>query len=140
MVNADDVIARLSHATGLAELLDAAYDAFEHVLKLIREHDDPACELFVPMMLAGASAANGRDYVGMAPALPALPLGCPARQRAGTPTGSAAAGRVTTICRLLVLALAIADGDASAAEDRRACSLAARCAQEISDLLSGQRA
>ena len=138
MVNTDDVIARLSHATGLAELLDAAYDAFEHMLELIRAHDDPACELFVPMMLAGASAANGRDYVLMAPALPALPLASPARQRAGTPAGPAAE-RITTICRLLVLALATAESGAPAPEDRRACSLAARCAQEISDLFSGQR-
>lgn len=110
------------------------------VLELVREHDDPVCELFVPMMLAGASAADGRDYVGMAPALPALPLARPVRQRAGTPAGSAAAERVTTICRLLVLALAAAESDASAPEDRRACWLAARCAQEISDLIGGQRA
>jgi hypothetical protein len=139
-VNTDDVMPRLSHATGLAELLDAAYDAFEHVLELIREHDSPACELFVPMMLAGASAASGRDYVGMAPAL--LPLACAARQTgtgAGTPTGSAAE-RITTICRLLVLALATAEDDAATPEDRRACSHAARCAEEISNLLGGQRA
>lgn len=138
MANSDEVIARLSHAAGLAELLDAAYDAFEHVLKLMREHDDPACELFVPMMLAAASAASGRDYVGMASALPAPPLARAVRH-ASAPAGSSA-DRITAICRLLTLALATAEGDAAAPEDRRACSLAARCAREITNLLSGQRA
>lgn len=143
MVNTDDVTVRLRHATEFAELLDAAYDAFEEVLELIRAHDDPASELFVPMTMAGASAASGRDYVGTAPSLPPLPLACPARRtgvRAGPLAGPASAERITVICRLLVLALAVSAADESSPEDRRACSNAARCAQEIASLLSGQRA
>lgn len=143
MVNAGDVIVRLKHATELAELLVAAYDAFEEVLELIRHHDDPAGQSFVPMTMAGASAASGRDYVGIAPSLPKLSLASPARRsgvRAGALAGSGSAERITTICRLLVLALAASASDGSSYEDRRACSNAARCAQEICNLLSGQRA
>lgn len=141
MADADDVIVRLTHATGLPELLDAAYDAFEEVLELIREHDDPASELFVPMTIAAASAASGRDYVGMAPSLPPVPLGgrdCRPGAGAGPLTGSAPAERIVTICRLLVLGLAGSAAGGSSPEDRWASANAARCAQQISK--SSQRA
>jgi len=52
------------------ELLDAACEAFEDVLTVIRQHDDPGGGLFIPMVMAAASTADGRDAVCWAPSLP----------------------------------------------------------------------
>ena len=62
--------ARLEHAVGLTAVMDAAYDAFENLLAVIREHEDPANGLFAAFMFAAASAANGRDAILFAPSLP----------------------------------------------------------------------
>ena len=44
--------ARLEHAVGLTAVMDAAYDAFENLLAVIREHEDPANGLFAAFMFA----------------------------------------------------------------------------------------
>jgi len=74
MASIDGVQDRLARASGLPELLDAAYDAFEDMLTVVRQHDQPDGEWFIPMVVAAASAANGRDAVGWAPSLPARRL------------------------------------------------------------------
>ena len=62
--------AQLEHAVGLPAVMDAASDAFENLLTVIREHEDPANGLFAAFMFAAASAANGRDAILFAPSLP----------------------------------------------------------------------
>jgi hypothetical protein len=49
---------RLREATGLPAVLDAAYDAFETIRSVLREHDDPADAMFVPFVMSATSAAN----------------------------------------------------------------------------------
>ena len=61
---------RVQHAAGLAAILDVAYDAFEDMLRLLRAHEDPASGLFPAVMMAAASAADGRDAIAFAPSLP----------------------------------------------------------------------
>ena len=61
---------RVRHAAGLAAILDAAYEAFEDMLQILRAHEDPASGLFLPVMMAAASAADGRDAIMFAPSLP----------------------------------------------------------------------
>ena len=62
-------------AQNLPELLDAAQTAFEAMLAVIRRHDQPDEDYFVPMVMAGAYAASGRDCLLFAPSLPPLPAG-----------------------------------------------------------------
>jgi len=52
---------RLDQASDLAAILDAAYDAFESILPVLRAHEDPADPMSGAVVLAAASAADGRD-------------------------------------------------------------------------------
>ena len=61
---------RLHQASDLAAILDAAYDAFESMLSVLRAHEDPGDPMFGAVMMAAASAADGRDAVLSAPSLP----------------------------------------------------------------------
>ena len=128
--------ARLEHAVGLTAVMDAAYDAFENLLAVIREHEDPASGLFAAFMFAAASAANGRDAILFAPSLrpPATPTGPRRKKRSQRaplrmpqmlpPTW------VTCWLRLLEAGEAAADPG-----DRAACLAATQCAAEIRVLL-----
>ena len=134
MSGTDDTQTRIRNAAGITDLLDAAYHAFEELLTLIRGFRDPSGPLYLPMVLAGASAANGRDWLGQAPSLPRSPHRTATDP--GRPPGQDA-GQVTNLCDALV---AVLEGPVAAAappDDQRACAGAARCAREITDLLSG---
>ena len=61
---------RVRLAAGLAAILDAAYEAFEDMLQSLRAHEEPGSSLFLAVMLAAASAADGRDAIMFAPSLP----------------------------------------------------------------------
>jgi predicted RNase H-like HicB family nuclease len=74
MATLNAVEEHVARAENLPEVLDAAYEAFEAMLAVIRQHDDPSNPLFVPMVLAAGSTANGRDNVLFAPSLPPRPL------------------------------------------------------------------
>lgn len=132
--------AQLEHAVGLTAVMDAAYDAFEDLLAVIREHEDRANGLFATFMFAAASAANGRDAILFAPSLPPsrhanrpAPEGA-APDRAVEDAADAAAG----LGRLLAGRLLEAGQAASDPGDRAACLTAAQCAGEISGLLRGR--
>jgi hypothetical protein len=138
MASADDLRSRLQAAAGPVELLDAAYDAFAAILALTREHDNPDSAYFVPMVFAAASAASGRDHVGRVSVLPPPP---PGRQSL-VPVLSAAeqaAEQISAMAVLLADALRSIPPAAVPAEDLRACEDAARCADEIADLMGGSR-
>src|SRR5229473_6066520 len=61
---------RVQQASGLGGVLDAAYDAFESMLSVIRDREDSADGMFIPFVMAATCAANGRDAVLFAPSLP----------------------------------------------------------------------
>ena len=62
---------RLQRAGDLPAVLDAACDAFEDVLAVLCDHQNPADDTFITFVLAATCAANGRDAVLFAPSLPA---------------------------------------------------------------------
>jgi hypothetical protein len=123
-------------AAGLAELLGSACQAFAEVLAMIRAQGDPSGDFYLPMVLAGASAANGRDYLRQAPSmLPAA--GEPGPDRHQVPlTGQDAADRITGLCREITTALDRVLLAGASPDDCQACAGALNCAREISDLLN----
>ena len=139
-VTSGEAIMRIEQARGLAELLEAAYSAFEDVLAQVREHQDPASGYFIPMVMAAASAANGRDYLGMAPSLPASAPREAAGPRPMLLPDDQAARQIAAACQLLAGKLAAATSSALAPGDARACTGAARCAREITSLMDGRPA
>jgi hypothetical protein len=130
---------RLAVAMSVPELLDAACDAFDEILVVIRQHDHPASEYFVPMVMAGAAAGNGRDYLLWAPSLPPRSLsdGQEAETDQRPPTARAAASWLATLCDVLVSRLMCAAEVAREPGDRDACLGAAGHARELRSLMRG---
>src|ERR1035438_4788046 len=69
MTRIDAAQHRVQQASDLAAVLDAAYEAFEAMLSVLHPVQDPASDLFTPLVMAAASAANGRNAVALAPSL-----------------------------------------------------------------------
>lgn len=141
MASTSGVQERLARAGNLPEFLDAAYDAFEEMHVVIRQHDDPSTGFFVPMVMAGASAANGRDAILWAPSLPMRRLH-PERQTGNGQrpvTAQAAASWLLSLCEVLAGRLAETAESAAEPGDRDACLHAARHAREIHGLMGGGR-
>ena len=132
--------ARLEHAVGLTAVMDAAYDAFEELLAVIREYEDPANGLFAAFMFAAASAANGRDAILFAPSLPPSRTADRPGPEGVEPEGTveAAANAAADLGHLLAVRLLEAGQAASDPGDRAACLSAAECAGEICGLLRGR--
>jgi hypothetical protein len=127
---------RLSQANDVVAILDAACDAFETMLSVLRAHEDPGDPLFGALIMAAASAADGRDAVLFAPSLP------PHRPRtAGTEESYDAVGAVADIVAGLseLLAARLEDAARTAPDpgDQAACQAAARWAHDIHSLLTG---
>jgi len=139
MASVNGVHEQLARASGLPELLDAAYDAFEDMLTVIRRHDEPDGEWFIPMVVAAASAANGRDAVGWAPSLPSRRLRPEQSEgHAGHPvTAQAAAAWLAGLGEILAGRLAAAAPSAARPGDRAACRDAARYARDVHVLMGG---
>jgi hypothetical protein len=133
---------RLARASSVPELLDAAYEAFEDVLTVVRQHDDPGGGLFIPMVMAAGSAADGRDSICRAPSLPprSLHAGQPVERTDRFRTAQAAAAWVAGVCEVLADRLAGAASPAAEAGDRGACLDAACSAREVRALMSGGQA
>lgn len=132
--------ARLNAAIGLPAVLDAAYDAFEDILSVLRHHEERAGHAFPAFVLAAGAAANGRDWAGDAPSLPpATATSVPAgagdllsdRDWAGVAT------EVAALSQLLAVRLTEAAGNAISEADQAACQQAARHAARICELLAG---
>jgi hypothetical protein len=139
MTSMTGVRQRLSRASCLPELLDAAYDAFEDMLTVIRQHDDPGSGWFTPMVMAAASAANGRDAVGWAPLLPLRRLhpDQPAEIAGRPQTAQAAAAWVAGLCEMLAGRLDAGAAPYADPGDAAACRDAVGCAREIHALMGG---
>ena len=134
----DTARARVEHAAGLPAVLDAAYEAFEDMLRAIEGQQDPARGAFAAFMMAGAAAARARDALAAAPSLPKVPLGGPAsatvRSSADIPVDDAAAA-LAGLSRLLASRLTHASDRSADSGDRLACAQAARHATSIATLL-----
>ena len=131
---------RLQHASDLAAVLDAAYEAFEGMLSVIHPVQDPASGLFAAFVMAAASAANGRNALALAPSLPGHPLtAVPAEQRPwpGEPP-ERVAEVVAGLSQLVAGHLAQAAACAPDTGDRAACRHAAQSARDICGLLSSR--
>jgi hypothetical protein len=132
---------RVQQASGLAAVLDAAYEAFEAMLSALEAVQDPASGLFAVFVMAAASAANGRNAVALAPSLPGYPLlAVPAGGRPWSGERPARlAGLVAGLSHLVAGRLAQAAACAPQSGDRAACAHAARCARDICGLLGTSR-
>jgi hypothetical protein len=127
---------RLHQTSGLAAILDAAYDAFESMLPVLRANEDPSDPMFGALVLAAGSAADGRDAVLSAPSLPPHRLhaaGAEERHDAAEPVAGVLAG----LSELLAARLDDAERVAADPDDQAACQAAARWARDIHSLLTG---
>jgi hypothetical protein len=125
---------QLDAAADLPDLLRAAYACFVSMISEIESQHDPGNPLFVPFLMAGATAASCRFALAAAPSLPA-----PARttdpapsvnEPAATPGEAALAlGELAELLsrKLRAVALTATDG-----ADRQACADAARHAADLS--------
>ena len=132
--------ARLDQAAGVAAILDAAYEAFEEMLRAIEDQQDPAGGAFAAFVMSGAAAANGRDALAAAPSLPPAASGDLADAIAGSPrdlTTEDAALALAGLSQLLASRLTDAGDLPAGAGDRVACAQAARHAASICSLLGG---
>ncbi|MGH3277234.1 MAG: hypothetical protein ACRDNZ_23255 [Streptosporangiaceae bacterium] len=129
-------------AEGLPGLLESAQLIFDDLLTEIHTHQDPDSPMFAAFMMAGASAADGRDAILFAPSLPWPPLHPqpagpqpdPANDLVGSDPSELAA-----LCLFLAARLSHAAPVAADPGDRDACRDAARSARDIHDLLAGPR-
>jgi hypothetical protein len=130
---------RLEQAEGIAAVLDAAHDAFDAMLQVIRAHEDPADGLFIPLVMAAASAAAGRNALVVAPSLPphSLPA-TPLEDHAHDPRGSTPITvALAALSDLLAARLTTAAASARDPADATACTDAAQSARAIHALLTG---
>ncbi len=135
-----DLNDRLSRAGDLSSVLAAAHEAFDGILLAIRGREDPVTGMFAALVMAAASAADGRDAVTRAPSLPLAALRhAVLTRRAGEPEPGIRdlARSLGGIAGVLARRLVQAGRDAAVAGDRDACAQAAVCAGEIHDLLAG---
>jgi hypothetical protein len=133
------VYERVQSADGIEAVLDAAHDAFEGMLSVIRACEDPADGWFIPLVMAAASAAEGRNALSFAPALPSRPLpAAPTRDEPADATRvQAFATSLAALSELLAARLTDAACHAPGDGDQAACRGAARSARDIHALLTG---
>ena len=129
---------RLAAAIDLPAVLDAAYEAFEDMLAVLRRHQEDDESTFPAFVLAAAAAANGRDWIAGADT---LPEGSP-QDRAGDVLEDAAvadvARAVAELSRELAARLTSAAAAAiGSAGDRGCCEHAVSEAAAITALLGG---
>jgi hypothetical protein len=129
---------RLQSAVGIAAVLDAAHDAFDEMLPIIRAREEPGDGLFIPLVMAAASAAEGRNAIIFAPSLPPRRLH-PATRAAelGDASAEAITAELAGLSELLAARLADAARGAPDPGDQAACRNAARFARDIPSLLTG---
>ena len=108
------------------------------MLSVIHHAQDPASGLFAALVMAAASAADGRSALALAPSLPGLPLlPVPADQhpRPGEPS-ERVAETVATLSHLVAEHLAQAAASAPDRGGQAVCQHAAQSARDICGLLS----
>jgi hypothetical protein len=129
---------QLEAAQGLPGILDAAYAAFEDMLTVIEDREDPVQGLFITYATAGMIVANGRDAVLRAPSLPARRLNSAAGEEPHHgETAEDDARQLAALSTVIANRLSEVAGAAGELRDRIACEEAARSARNISALFTG---
>jgi hypothetical protein len=128
-----DLTDRLAEAASVPALLAVAYEAFEHLLRALRDTEDQAGVLLPAIVLAAAAAGDGRDAVARAPWLPALPE--PAEPPVPAGGAEQVADEAAALSRMLGERLAAADAPA---DYQAACAGGAEAAWRICRLLTRQ--
>ncbi len=130
---------QVEQADGLPAVLDAACEAFQEMLSVIRAHEDPGSDWFTAFVMAGTCAANGRDVILFAPSLPPNRLHPPLADTMAPGQGSmeTIAEVVASLSGLLAARLARVAGSAPDPRDGEACQRAARYARDMQGLLTG---
>ena len=128
-----DLTARLAEAAGVRVLLVVAYDAFEHMLRALREIENRAGVLLPAIVLAAAAAGDGRDAVAQAPWLPSLPE--PPEPPMSLHGAEQVADETAALSRALWECLAVADAPVAY---QAACAGGAEAARRICSLLTRQ--
>jgi len=126
----------LQQASDLAAILDAACNAFESMLLVLRAHEDPAGPMFGALVMAAASAADGRDALLFAPSLPPHRLQAADIHERHDAVGTVA-DELAGLSELLAARLNDAARIAPDPGDQAACQAAARWARDIHALFTG---
>jgi len=138
VTHAPDARRRVDQAQSLAEVLDAAYDAFEAMRSAIRRYHQEGGPFYPALIMATGAAADGRDAIACAPSLP--PSSLP-RQTASPPPDTVGwqdlAASVADLSSAVAQKLRAAIAAGNAAEDRQACLDAVLYADEIKALATG---
>lgn len=127
---------RLEQADDVPGILDAVCDAFEDMLPVIHDQQDPVGGAFTAFVMAAALAANGRDAVLHAPSLPPTAPGHRASDDAVGLTALEAATTLASLGRLLDKRLTEAAARATDPRDRRASLQGAWQARQLASLLT----
>ncbi|HUZ55041.1 MAG TPA: hypothetical protein VMU94_21260 [Streptosporangiaceae bacterium] len=128
--------ARLETAEDLPTILNAAYEAFDAMLPVIHDHQDPAGGSFVTFVMSATYAANGRDAVGFAPSLPSAAIPPAPEHPAEKGSALEAATALASLSQLLASRLVSAGQRATTQSDRIACTVAAHQATRLWSLLA----
>jgi len=129
---------RLEDARDLAEILTAAYDAFDEMLSAFDRYENGPGPFYAALIMAGPAAADGRNTIGMAPSLPP-----PERDRpqppepVNEPSAQEVADAVAGLAALAARKLRAAAAAAASAADRSACVQAAQYADEVRGFMTG---
>jgi hypothetical protein len=144
----DRVRLHLEAADGVAATLAEAWDVFDFIRVVSRQHEQG--KDFAAYAMAAASAVRGRNLLTSAPSIPghsspssrrqsrAAHVSPAVAQRAGASGFADAAGSLASLASLLasrLIASALAADDAA---DRQACTGAAAEANSICSLLDGE--
>jgi hypothetical protein len=130
---------RLREASGLAAVLDAAYDAFEGMLPVIAACQGQAGSRFAAFGKSAAAAGEGRNAILLAPSLPSCCL-----HETPAPGEESHHGEDVEIIAAGLAAVSVLQADrlvqaaksAPDYRDRAACRSAARRARDIHTLLT----
>lgn len=127
MLNLAELCSRLADAADLAAVLDAAYDAFEDILAVLRRYQDSDEGTFAAFVFAACAAADGRDWIAGAPALPltASPVGAGGDSVESAAPGTVGAAHAVQFARVLDVAGVVAQVSKHLATQLTACAVAA---------------
>ncbi len=126
---------RLDQVTGLAQVLDASWMAFDLVVAVCEHCQEGSHELFPAFAFAAAAAAEGRALIASAPSLPPEPVPaarCDEMQAGAEETADALADLAEALHRRLSAAC----GPAGEGPDAVACAQAAFQAAHVGKLLA----
>jgi hypothetical protein len=130
------ILARLSQAASLPQVLAAGFDAFEVIRITARLYQDEMPGLFAAFMTTADAAVDGREALTIAPSLPLDGNTEPATAVAPDADSGEAADALAALAAALRERLVDAAAQASTAGDEVACQEAAEAAGRICELMT----